>query len=199
MSNQGLPVHNGRIHIPQLPYGASGNVHTHDNYDFHKDINIYGNAHFLTDLIVDGTSSFLNDMDLNDNKIINMNKINDRYLINETIETTEKTITFQVDYSSFTDDFVDYHLHITCLEDNGGTYETTTYFYETKGYYQSDGTYTEDDNDRSGSHISISSKTWDGTSYVIEINHGPNVTMYKWNISGEITTKQTINSFSITV
>ena len=190
-----------------------GNITIHSYMsllDLYIDNNIYGNNinNLVTindnltvnnDLIVSGNSSFLNYMDLNDNKIINVNKINDRYLINETIETTSDIITFTVNYSNFTDDFVDYHLHITCLEDNNGTYETTTYFYETKGYYQSDSTYTEDNNNRSGSHISISSKTWDGSSYIIEIDHHPDITMYKWNISGEITTKQTINNFSITV
>ena len=53
MSSQGLPSHNGRLYIPQLPYDASGNVHTYDNYDMHKDVNIYGNAHLMTDLAVD--------------------------------------------------------------------------------------------------------------------------------------------------
>lgn len=53
MSSQGLPDHNGRLFIPQLPYGASGNVHTYDNYNFHENIRIDGNSHVMTDLQVD--------------------------------------------------------------------------------------------------------------------------------------------------
>ena len=53
MSSQGNPLHDGRLFIPQLPYGASGNVHTYDNYNMHKDLLIHGNAHLMTDLAVD--------------------------------------------------------------------------------------------------------------------------------------------------
>lgn len=53
MSSQGNPLHDGRLFIPQLPYGASGNVHTYDNYNMHKDLLVHGNAHVMTDLAVD--------------------------------------------------------------------------------------------------------------------------------------------------